>query len=191
MADTEGPTWEDMACREANLVDKNEKLQFRIHKLEARVAELGTDPVTGLPTRRQSEEFAVAAWERAARSGRSVGVMLVDVDRFKLINDEAGHAQGDRILALVAEAIRGATRTADFVGRWGGDEFIIISETATPVSLARGAARILVDVEFSTPVTVSIGMAIEVDTDLNTLDVLARADDNLILVKAAGRNACR
>jgi diguanylate cyclase (GGDEF)-like protein len=163
-------------------------LRARLTLREARIRELEHDPVTRLPTRAQCVKRADRSWERASRTGLPIGVSLVDVDRFKLINDEGGHAEGDRVLELFACILRGAVREADFVGRWGGDEFIIICEAATPSNMLRGAQRILGDIRNFTPVTCSIGMAIENEHDLNTMDVLTRADANLLEVKRRGRD---
>jgi diguanylate cyclase (GGDEF)-like protein len=155
----------------------------------AKIRELEIDPVTKLPTRAQAEQRALDAWERAGRAGTTVGVGLVDVDKFKLVNDGSGHAEGDRVLRIFARVLRGAVRAADFVGRWGGDEFIIICEAATRTNMLRGGQRILNDVRSFTPVTASIGFAIaDAMTDNNTLDVLARADARLLTVKQRGRD---
>ncbi len=176
----------------ARLAEKDTAIvRARLTLAQARIRELEIDPVTKLPTRAQSEAWAVDAWERASRSIKPVGVALVDVDNFKTINDVDGHAEGDRVLYNFARILRGAVRAADFVGRWGGDEFIIICEAADQSNMLRGGQRILNDIRSFTPVTCSIGMAIENELDLNTMDVLARADANLLEVKRRGRVGLR
>ncbi len=177
------------AAERVRLAEKDTAIvRGRLALAHAKIRELSIDTVTKLPTRAQAEQRALDAWERAARAGTTVGVGLVDVDKFKLINDTSGHAEGDRVLRVFARILRGAVRAADFVGRWGGDEFIIICEAATQQNMLRGGQRILDDVRAFTPVTASIGFALKYAWDTNTLDVLARADARLLAVKQRGRD---
>ncbi len=149
------------------------------------------DPVTRLPGRYASEATARRVWDRAVRTGGSVGVLMIDVDNFKAANDNWGHPYGDGVLRQVAMEIVEATRSEEFVGRWGGDEFIVFVERADVKALTDVAARINERVNHYTPVTVSIGGSLEVDNDLGLDDITLRADSNLLLVKKAGRNASR
>ena len=108
------------------------------------------DSLTGIGNRRFSE-FALA--ERLAESKRyswSFALLFIDVDNFKAINDQHGHALGDQVLRAVARTLQGVARAHDFVGRWGGEEFVMIVTGADRArsraggrarSLARGAVR--------------------------------------------------
>lgn len=85
-----------------------------------------TDSLTGLPNRAEFERRADAMLARAERDGSGACLVLVDLDRFKAINDTAGHAAGDRVLVEAAGRLRRAVRESDIVGRWGGDEFVLL-----------------------------------------------------------------
>lgn len=155
-----------------------------------------TDALTGLANRRGFNEVAEREIERARRTGAPLAVLMSDIDRFKRINDEFGHATGDSALEHVARLIAGEVRAADFAGRIGGEEFAVLlpdqrSEDAT------GIAERLRAVVAASPhpevgqITLSVGVA-ELDArtpQLSTL--LSHADVALYEAKAAGRNCVR
>lgn len=96
------------------------------HRLLAEVRALAlTDPLTGLPNRRSLAAFLEHAWAAAGR-GQPLAVVMLDLERFKQINDERGHLAGDRILQSVAECLQELTRGSDLVVRYGGDEFLLV-----------------------------------------------------------------
>jgi diguanylate cyclase (GGDEF)-like protein len=86
------------------------------------------DPLTGLPNRALLEDRLRHAIDRADRDPKPVAVLFIDVDDFKGVNDHHGHAAGDAVLRQAARCMAGTLRTGDTLGRWGGDEFLVIAE---------------------------------------------------------------
>jgi diguanylate cyclase (GGDEF)-like protein len=151
------------------------------------------DGLTSLYNRRHANEQLDREIRIARRHGHPVSVLLVDVDHFKLVNDREGHPAGDRVLQAIAERMRTATRVDDVVGRWGGEEFIIIApRTDLEGALALGervrdavAARGVDVGGRAIAVTVSIGIAEGATTPA---ELVAAADAALYHSKANGRN---
>jgi diguanylate cyclase (GGDEF)-like protein len=165
-------------------------------RLTARYAELASiDGLTGLYNRRHFMEIAEAAFAHAQRLGQPLAVLLIDVDHFKQINDAHGHAAGDRVLVDVAQSCREQVRPDDIVGRYGGDEFVIVIPEATSQRAAQIAARLtgpltrLTSVDGTpTAFTISAGIAESRGSgDLPSL--LAHADLAMYDAKKAG-GAC-
>ena len=88
--------------------------------------EAETDTLTGLSNRRKTESFLVGEFDRAMRYGRPLSIIMMDVDHFKRVNDTHGHAVGDLVLESIARRMTRRMRVSDHVGRWGGEEFIMI-----------------------------------------------------------------
>ncbi len=153
------------------------------------------DSLTGIANRRALEEELAREVARAARSGAPLSVVALDVDRFKAINDEVGHAAGDAVLAAVAEAAAGALRAGDLLARTGGEEFAALLPGATLDEAAEAAERIRARVEGARipaagrplAVTVSLGCA-ALRAGEGGVSLLARADEKLYEAKRAGRN---
>ena len=154
------------------------------------------DELTGLPNRRQFEAALQAALSRSKRNERPIALMLLDVDRFKEINDTHGHAAGDSVLREVANRIRNCTRVTDTVARLAGDEFVVILEGLRANDEAAYVARKIVeslrcpfDVDHrSVAFTASIGVALVNGNDDSPADVMSRADAALYQAKRAGRD---
>jgi two-component system cell cycle response regulator len=155
-----------------------------------------TDPLTGIMNRRALLAALDVEQARSERHGYPMSLLLLDVDHFKLINDERGHATGDQVLAALGQLLTRQARKTDIVGRWGGEEFVVVLSGA-PESGARIAAeRIRSAVERMSvsdvkrqrvPVTVSIGIAcLEVNDNAEVL--IDRADRAMYQAKASGRN---
>ncbi len=155
-----------------------------------------TDELTGLYNRRALEQRLAAEISRSLRHSLHTSVLLLDLDRFKSINDTLGHPAGDRMLALVAEVLRRECRSLDVVGRLGGDEFLVIlpmtSSQEAMVYVSRLQAG-LKHVEERHPefgrCTTSIGIAECPGHGQSVASVLAAADAALYRAKRSGRNA--
>jgi diguanylate cyclase (GGDEF)-like protein len=154
------------------------------------------DPLTGLPNRRALEEELPRALARAARLGEALSVVVLDVDRFKEVNDGHGHAAGDAVLAAVASRASLALRGSDLIARVGGEEFAVLLPGADLSRAAEAAERIRAAVMAepiavagaSLAVTVSLGCATRLPEDVEGRALLARADARLYEAKRAGRN---
>ncbi|MCU1592065.1 MAG: diguanylate cyclase [Frankiales bacterium] len=144
-----------------------------------------TDHLTRLPNRRHVEERLRAVLASALRHGHPAAVLVVDVDHFKSVNDQRGHAAGDQVLVQIASTLAAAVRAEDILGRWGGEEFIVVAAHTTRGAAAVLAERLRSAVETLTPVTVSVGGACTAEVGLRVVDV---ADANLYAAKTAGRN---
>jgi diguanylate cyclase (GGDEF)-like protein len=155
------------------------------------------DPLTGLKNRR-GMEGALKKWlQNGIESGKSsrVGCLFIDIDKFKIFNDTWGHAIGDLVLSEVAKGIKGTSRPTDIVGRWGGEEIIVLAAQTAEGRLERYAERIRKTIEElvvtaegqNLSVTVSIGCAVH-KNDESFEELIALADKNVYLAKKNGRN---
>ncbi len=160
-----------------------------------------TDPLTGLFNRRYALPHLARVAENAARCGHPFAVMVLDLDRFKRINDTYGHAAGDRVLCEVAARLRSNVRSVDLIARIGGEEFLVVMPD-TDLKSARIAAERLRRVTSGTPialgggndpivVTASIGVSIcgrDGDGSAPVEAMMERADRALLGAKSTGRN---
>lgn len=154
------------------------------------------DTLTGLPNRNTLKDRLSQAVSRSKRL-RSKGALLVlDLDRFKQVNDSLGHHVGDQLLEKVAERLRDATRREDTIFRFGGDEFVVILEDLRNPADAGNAAQKILDV-FSNPirlagfdldVTSSLGVTVFPDDEEDSDELLRNADNAMYAAKEAGRN---
>lgn len=155
------------------------------------------DMLTGVRNRRNFMDMAERDLALARRTGQPLAAMMLDMDNFKKINDDFGHAAGDEALRKVGEVLRSELRNVDIVGRYGGEEFcVMLSDTATDVA-RQSAERIRKSVENSllmagnvrVPLTLSIGIAgMSVHDDTSLQHLLDSADRALYRAKSAGRN---
>lgn len=151
------------------------------------------DPLTGLHNRRSLAEHARRLLSRAARESRDCAVMVGDLDHFKRLNDQHGHAFGDDVLRSVADAINRQLRAEDIACRHGGEEFVVLLGNATGDSARRLAERIRASVESlqmtnGPSVTISLGVAIYPKHGERLETLLQAADGALYRAKAEGRN---
>ncbi len=172
--------------------------QFRVGQEERLRAEqlAQLDPLTGLNNRRAFYDKTSPLWSQAIRHRHATSVMLLDIDRFKQINDSHGHAHGDEVLKATANVLRQSIRQGDVLARWGGEEFIVfLPETDRPeaMALAERLRAAIADMRVvgetgETAVTASFGIA-QVESRHATLDALiASADECLYQAKQQGRN---
>lgn len=153
-----------------------------------------TDSLTGLPNRRYFDEF-VGLLAQRRRAGDAVGVLMIDIDRFKALNDTYGHATGDEVLRGIASAILSAVREDDVPARFGGEEFVVLLRDPAPGVAVEVGERIRAAVrglDLSDlgvpPVSVSIGVAVATGPDQAIDDLLRVADQNLYSAKRGGRD---
>ncbi|MCX8032428.1 MAG: sensor domain-containing diguanylate cyclase [Thermoleophilia bacterium] len=154
------------------------------------------DTLTGLANRRFLEEALEARLNESGRYGWTLGVIMMDIDHFKTINDTYGHEAGERVLQTVARTLRGATRSYDLVGRWGGEEFLAILSRTSREDLSSIAERYRALAEQSDVrirggrlrVTLSLGAALADRSGETPAALVARADELLYQSKRAGRN---
>jgi diguanylate cyclase (GGDEF)-like protein len=177
------------------LGDVFDRLTYR-RRYERLVELVGKDTLTGLEDRGRFDAAGPPALVTAARSGRSVSLLMIDIDQFKAVNDSFGHPVGDRIIREAARAIGSVTRAADQIFRYGGDEFAVLCELDAADALAMGerirAAVVAADYpDVDRPITVSIGVAAYPADAASFDDLLMRSDAALYAAKAEGRNRVR
>jgi diguanylate cyclase (GGDEF)-like protein len=158
-----------------------------------------TDPLTGCLNRRAFTQEAHNAVSHARELQQPLAVLMLDIDRFKNVNDRHGHPAGDRVINSVVGTLLSTIRNTDTLCRMGGEEFAVMLPNETLATSAETAERIRAAVE-ATPcpladdgsstlnITISIGVANLEDTDTSLFDVLGRADQALYRAKANGRN---
>ncbi len=165
----------------------------RLHKL------VNHDPLTGLPNRRLLNELMGHAIKRAEREQSMIGLLFVDLDRFKSINDSLGHQIGDKLLAQVAERLTGAMRESDAVARLGGDEFVVMMDSLRDIEDAAIVAKKIIDSlhdEFVIEtkeffIGASIGISVYPNDGREVDDLIKAADIAMYQVKNEGKNGYR
>ena len=157
------------------------------------------DSLTGIANRRRFDDFIDSEWRRAVRQGTMMAVVLMDVDHFKLFNDNYGHTVGDDCLAAVAKALSGCVqRSSDLVARYGGEEFVCVLTECTHEAAVKVAEKLRQQVDgLSIPhsycaaehVTISVGVASMIPTLGTSTRILVEAADRVLYqAKDGGRN---
>ena len=162
-------------------------------KYEGHMEDLAsTDALTGLKNRRAFEARLAEEFERSARNGNPVSLIMLDVDRFKNYNDSYGHPAGDEVLKTVGRILRENTRASDFPARFGGEEFAIIAPETAPGKVATLGERIRTAIENEPwperTITASLGIATISPEPPHGNELLEAADKALYEAKQAGRN---
>ena len=192
------------------LARQYQRLEHKLHKIarisdrmQAQILELNqqlgekaiTDPLTHLLNRRGMYEHIEVAASQMARSKRPFGLLLLDLDFFKQVNDSFGHPVGDAVLVSLAEALRANLRTYDCCARWGGEEFLMLLPDCTTESLASVAKKLLevirglriAEVPENHPLTASIGCYL--CQQVEPIDEsIRKADAAMYRAKELGRN---
>jgi diguanylate cyclase (GGDEF)-like protein len=154
------------------------------------------DPLTGLWNRRMILEQLSREFHKASRDGQPLAVTVADLDHFKAVNDRYGHTVGDSVLRAASERLRSVLRHYDFIGRYGGEEFLIILPACEPhlaTNIAERARQALsspplqVDTR-SLAITASLGVACSTSGRIDPAALIHAADQALYRAKAAGRN---
>lgn len=153
------------------------------------------DSLTSLPNRAQLNERLTESIERVRATGGEISVLFLDLDRFKDVNDSLGHRVGDLLLAAVAERLERLVRATDMVGRYGGDEFIVIAERAGNLQLSPMLDRLVSEMnepfsvgEQELYVEASIGVSTYPHDGLDGDTLIRNADAAMYLAKSRGRN---
>ena len=176
------------------LFSVNQKLQQAEQKLSSRSA---LDDLTRLPNRRTLRDMLETEVARAARHRTPVGLVMLDLDRFCEINDTLGHAVGDAVIGAVAEALRGNVRSFECLGRWGGEEFMVILHHTSEKGAIAAAERLRKAVEAlaysngarRVTVTASVGATAAVPDHPAWCDILVQAAETALhAAKSGGRN---
>ncbi|BAE52421.1 sensor domain-containing protein [Paramagnetospirillum magneticum] len=186
--DDDGVVTHFMAVKE-NITQRKETEQQLVHQATH-------DTLTGLPNRLLLEDRVHHAIEVAKREGRRIGLMFLDLDRFKIVNDSLGHVAGDELLKVVSDRLRHTLRRSDTVARLGGDEFVVVlTHFQSTTELAEVAEKISAaldePVELSghkVHVGASIGIAIYPDDGDNFNALMKDADTAMYRAKQKGRN---
>ena len=196
-------TWNeitDLANAEQLLVETNQQLQVQLTEIEALQAELKQqvirDPLTNLYNRRFLMETLPTDIARARRKQYTICFLMYDIDGFKQLNDQYGHAEGDLVLMQLAQLCKTMSRDDDYIIRMGGEEFMIVMVDIakdTAYSRAEDFRRAVEAYEFqgdkgSHHITISIGVAAYPEDDRDAQMVIRLSDEALYRAKAAGKN---
>jgi diguanylate cyclase (GGDEF)-like protein len=166
----------------------------RAYSQRAVEAQASTDALTGLPNRRYFDEFR-ALLARRRRADDAVGVLMIDIDKFKGLNDTHGHATGDEVLRAVAGAIIAAVREDDVPARYGGEEFVVLLRNPTPeiaLDVGERVRSAVAGLDLRRlgvgGISVSVGVAVARHAEQSIDELIEQADRALFRAKRAGRD---
>ncbi len=173
-------------------VIENNKLYYQIAWLSK------TDTMTGLYSHDLFYDIISKESSRATRHNKKMEIIIIDIDRFKVVNDDYGHVVGDEVIKKVSQIIKNSIREEDFASRYGGEEFAILatdSECMSGVNIAKRILNMLEEYNKSNKfglkdrdITVSIGIAVFPDEDVNAKQIIDIADRKMYEVKSLGGN---
>lgn len=179
----------------AEVFTDDSPLVAALERVEQLSTEAGTDALTGIANRRGLERELEDCVDERRKTDGQVGILFIDIDHFKEINDDFGHGMGDRVLTMVTQTLKRSLRVSDTLARWGGDEFLAILRDVDSEGLQELADKLRLLVASSylnlageeLRVTVSMGATI-LRSGESTESVLARADKLLYESKSQGRD---
>ena len=175
------------------LAEKHRQLQAAVGQLEATAR---TDELTGLCNRRSLKESLDSAWASSLRHSQPLAFLMIDLDGFKIINDQHGHHRGDELLQLTSKVIQANSRQVDLPARYGGDEFCVMMPSTEAHEAVRVAKRILREFDhaiahvepWATGVGMSIGIAhSDLGRPASAEQLIRQADEALYAAKKAGK----
>jgi len=173
--------------------------RFKISQSEKLIAEkmAGIDSLTNLNNRRSFYKFVKPIWALGLRSKSHTSAIMMDIDNFKLLNDNYGHALGDRVLVCLAETLQKEARTGDILARWGGEEFLIFLPETKLTDAAAIADRlrkristiqVMTENDEKLSLTASFGVAHTHNPNVSLDELICLADQQLYIAKKQGRN---
>jgi diguanylate cyclase (GGDEF)-like protein len=173
-----------------HITDELKKTLVEVEKLAQ------TDSLTGVLNRRSFLKVAEQEFQRACRYKTTFSILLLDIDHFKKINDTYGHLAGDRALITFTSVVSSVLRNVDVIGRYGGEEFVVLmpqTDALQALTVANRICSLVAEISILTvtnplKMTVSIGLAVYQPDDTTIEDLLNRSDDALYRAKAKGRN---
>ena len=185
------PAWFAVSAQD---ITERRRAEQDLRRLTDELAERAVrDPLTGLANRSLLEERLRAVLARDARTGDTSGILFLDLDGFKAVNDQHGHQIGDLVLRVVADRLHHAVRPSDTLARLGGDEFVVLVEGATTEGVDALAERLRTAVtepitvgDLTLNVGVSVGMAMSQAGASEPAALLARADRGMYAAKRGG-----
>lgn len=191
-----------LAARSFDLIQQVDLLKFTAHRLTAHSEELEDanrrDGLTGVYNRRHLDDMIAAEFSATTVAERDLAVLFIDLDRFKSVNDMLGHRVGDTVLRGTAELLKQGLRGADLLGRYGGEEFVILLPGASRKEAHRLGERLLGLLrghphqcdDTAVVVTASIGLAVQMRGDgfRDAAELISAADQAMRQAKKAGRN---
>lgn len=192
-----------IACWNRKLSSEKNRIEQLVHdlnilkmQLEEKNSELNrlavTDQLTGLYNRLKLDETFQYEADRSGKSGHTFGIILMDIDYFKDINDRYGHQTGDNVLVCISQLILSNIRKTDILGRWGGEEFLIICPESSEEGILRLAEKLKYTIENHIfpeiqTCTASFGVALYQKNE-DIAGLMKRADEALYMAKNTGRN---
>jgi diguanylate cyclase (GGDEF)-like protein len=175
--------------------------QFRVARTERAEAQAlaRLDPLTGINNRRAFYNIAIPLWNVTQRHGRDLSILIMDIDRFKDINDTNGHACGDEVLRATTQVITETMRDQDVAARWGGEEFIVLLPETGLEQATIFAERLHLSIAASPiqcgrrtiGITASFGVAARSGRESSLDELITAADSFLLIAKHSGRNRVR
>jgi diguanylate cyclase (GGDEF)-like protein/PAS domain S-box-containing protein len=182
-------TFKQTHCVFYNVTDRK-KMEQELHRLAV------TDSLTGLFNRRHFFELAESEFKRTRRHRQPLSILMIDLDHFKRINDTYGHTIGDRVLQQVTRECKHALREIDVIGRYGGEEFVVLLPQTDQYEAMQAAERLRQRIEDArltvndsyVYITISLGVAQYEEMDVNIEALLDRADQALYAAKQGGGN---